>query len=157
MRKRLLLSDRLGLLAAFSLFAFALQGVSFAAASASSGRAAVSSPLIAQRQATYKNVSLSYDSSLASSVTGQTVFRNVDPNGPYWEQYPEHISMQFNGFPNVGEFNEALVRVYPVAEYLSIRRAQDLRRWEAGREGCYRYCRPGRLRGIAGASWGALR
>lgn len=78
------------------------------------------SPLTAQRQAVYKHVSFSYDTSFASSVTGTTMPRSVNPEGPYWAQYPEHISMQLNGFPNVGQFNEALVRIYPIAEYLSI-------------------------------------
>lgn len=76
----------------------------------------------AKRTATHGGVSITFDVTLAREATGRTVpaapLENADekPDGVF----PEHVAFNLVGMPNApaDSFNEPIVRVSPVEEYL---------------------------------------
>jgi hypothetical protein len=76
------------------------------------------SAIFATRQTSHEGISLTFDTALASSVWGESRPRNVDPDGPFWENLPAHVRFLFNGYPAPREFWTPNLSVFPVRELL---------------------------------------
>jgi hypothetical protein len=65
----------------------------------------------------YQGVRFSYDPTLASNVSVETVpASSGGDDSPYWEHYPEHIQFTFNGYWLSNTFHQPRILVYPVQE-----------------------------------------
>jgi hypothetical protein len=76
--------------------------------------------LIATRQTSHEGISVTFDTALASSVWGESRPRNVDPDGPFWENLPAHVRFLFNGYPAPREFWTPNLSIFPCASCCAI-------------------------------------
>ena len=67
----------------------------------------------------YQGVSFSFEESLASSITSETVPVDGETTLEIWA-VPEHYLFTLNGYPLLNTFHEPQIRVFPVQEYRAI-------------------------------------
>ncbi len=85
-----------------------------------------------KKQVNYNGVTFSYDTSLAGSVTAETVPEQIaDPNtSGWWESHPEYIKFTFSGFPTSNRYWEPAVYVFPIkSSYQYLNPGQDHDLW----------------------------
>jgi hypothetical protein len=77
------------------------------------GAGAIASQADAKKQVSYEGISFTYDASLATSVTAQTVSEQKQTQGVAdWQTHPEHVKFEFRGFARSG-FDPAIF-IFPV-------------------------------------------
>lgn len=90
----------------------------------------LATPTSALPEVSFNGIHFRYDPALATNVTYETVpASQPDPNGPYWETYPQHTHFLFNGYVLSGMFHQPEMWVYPLEEY--IQRVPDLAQTKA--------------------------
>jgi hypothetical protein len=69
-----------------------------------------------KKQVSYNGVSFSYDASLASSVTAETVPEQIgDRTGSgWWLTHPQHVKFTFNNFAATNPIWEPTIYIYPI-------------------------------------------
>ena len=67
----------------------------------------------------FQGVSFSYDESLASSITSETIPAEADAVIEAWAS-PEHIQFTLDGYPLSGTFHQPRIVVFPVDAYKAI-------------------------------------
>jgi hypothetical protein len=70
---------------------------------------------------TYEGISFSFDKSIASGVTPQTILgQSGSSEDPPWMVYPTHFQFDFIGYALNNTFHQPVIYVYPASEYASM-------------------------------------
>lgn len=67
---------------------------------------------------TFEQVHFTLDPSLAARASGQIILaRPAGTDAPYWEVYPQHVSITLEGFPAAKSVISPRILVYPVQDF----------------------------------------